>query len=189
MDTEINFEQFLEAKRNKLLQENTNHLLNNLDKYETKINNLCKKHPDLNFSNIKEMIKQKNPFAIALIRKDTIRQNITEKAFFEFTGLIRLPQTGKSSVRFNNSKAADFKIGNWFGTQKYIKESGGAQDNQINDAVYFAKQGISLNKKIIICIDGDYGKRKIRQVLKNNNAVSITSADELKKDLLNGRYN
>ena len=60
----------------------------------------------------------------------------------------KLPQVGSEAIRFNDSKAADFKIGEWYGTQKYLQQCGGAQDNQIADAVYFAKNGNKLGYKI-----------------------------------------
>ena len=186
----MNFEDYLKLKREQLRKTNLNDLLKNIDKglYDEKINSLCKKNPDLDFSDIKDRIKNQDSCAIALIRKDTIRQNVSENAFFEYVGIEKLPPTGKKAVRFNGSKSADFKIKDWYGTQKYIQEPGGSQDNQINDAVYFAKECNKAGNKSIVCIDGEYGKKKIKELLKENDSCIILTADELKEGILNGRF-
>ena len=148
-----------------------------------------KKNSDLDVSKIKEDALNGNPYAIALLRKDPTRQNVSEKAFYEYTGLEKLPQSGSKSIRFGKSKAADFKINDWYGTQKYIKEGGGVQDNQINDAVNFALEANKQNKKAIICVDGEYGTKSIKSKIKQTDNCLIVSADELKEEMSNERFN
>ena len=186
----MNYEEFLQLKvkeQNKKNIESFTKYLNSTEA-KTKINNFLKKNSDLPVQNIVQDAINGNPYAIALLRKDPTKQNISEKSFFEFTGLKKLPQTGSDSVRFGNSKAADFKIGQWYGTQKYIKNAGGAQDNQVYDAAHFAIEANKNGKKALICIDGDYGKTAIKQYLTNNENCIILSADELKEGIDDGRF-
>lgn len=154
-----------------------------------KVNSLQQRNPDLDLSNIINDAKNGDKYAICLLRKDALKQNIAENAFFEYTGFTKLPQTGHNRVVFGNSKAADFKINDWFGTLKYIKQSGGAQDNQINDAVIFAEEGLKQNKKIIICIDGEKALSKARSKLKESLNLVICDTDHLLEYYNNGRFN
>lgn len=186
----MNYEEFLQLKikeQNKKNIESFTKYLNSAEA-KTKINNFLKKNSDLPVQNIVQDATNGNPYAIALLRKDPTKQNVSEKSFFEFTGLKKLPQAGSDSVRFGNSKAADFKIGEWYGTQKYIKEAGGAQDNQVYDAAHFAIEANKNGKKALVCIDGNYGKTAIKQYLTNNENCIILSADELKKGIDDGRF-
>ena len=51
---------------------------------------------------------------------------------------------------------------------KYINECGGSQDNQINDLIKFNTYSKETNYIIYIVISGNYGKKKIKQLLENN---------------------
>lgn len=187
----MNFEEFLKLKIEEQNTKNTVELSSFLETEngKTKIKNLIKRNPDLLLENIIEDVKNGNPYAIALLRKDPKKQNVSEKAFFEFTQLEKLPQSGENAIRFGNSKSADFKVNDWFGTQKYIEEAGGAQDNQINDAFLFAEEANKAGKKAIVCIDGDYGKKIASQRKTENDNCIVLTADELKEGILNGRFN
>lgn len=193
----MDFETFLKKEILEQLENNSKELISYIDTPDgkKKINSLKSKNPDLDFSNLKEEILKGNSYAIALIRKDPIKQNISEKAFFKYTGIEKLPQSGNNAIRIGNSKAADFKIGEWLGSQKYIQEAGGSQDNQIMDLILFATNCLKKNKKTIICVDGEYGKRKIaekfnfiKEKYKNYSDCIITYADELKEGIENGRF-
>ena len=184
----MNYEETLQLNTLNQLKTNNDDLIQNLDNYNDKIKSLLKQNHDLNLCDIKEQIKQGNPFAIALLRKSPTKQNISETTFFEYTGLKKLPASGKKAIRFDGSKSADFKIGSWFGTQKYIKDSGGAQDNQLLEAAEFAKKGNKLGYKIIVCVDGSYGKKRIKNLLTENANCVIVTADKLKDAIANGRF-
>lgn len=186
--------QFIEFLK-QLTLDKINVNMSNFDKYlnskecELKVQSLQERNPDLDFSNIISEAKNNNIFAISLLRKDVLKQNISEEAFFKFTGFEKLPQTGNNRIVFGNSKAADFKIHDWYGTQKYIKQSGGAQDNQINDVVIFATEGLKRNKKIIVCIDGEAALIKARSKLNNSNKnLIICNTDQLMEYYNNGRF-
>ena len=69
----------------------------NSKEFSKKIENLYNRNPDLDFSNIKEEILKGNNFAIALLKKDPKKQNVSEKTFFEYTGLEKLPPAGRGS--------------------------------------------------------------------------------------------
>ena len=180
---------------NKLILDKINLNMCSFNKYleskdcEYKVNQLKIRNPDLDLSNIINDARSGNIYAICLLRKDVLKQNISENAFFEFTGFTKLPQTGSNRIVFGDSKAADFKINDWFGTQKYIKQYGGAQDNQINDTITFAKEGIKLGKKIIICIDGESAEHKVRSKIKESLNLVICNTDRLMEYYHNGRFN
>ena len=116
----MNYEEFLQSKIEEQNKKNVEDFVIYLNSTagKTKVKNFLQRNSDLPVQNIVQDAKNGNPYAIALLRKDPTKQNISEKSFFEFTGLKKMPQVGSDSVRFGNSKAADFKIGEWYGTQK-----------------------------------------------------------------------
>lgn len=187
----MGYEEFLRQK----IEQQTKANMAEFDSYvrssagQLKIKNLIENNAHLNLNNLTRDALAHNPYAVALIQKNPGRQNVSEKAFFEFTGATKLPQSGGDAIRFGASKAADFKVGEYYGTQKYIKESGGAQDNQINDAITFANSARAAGKKVIVCIDGgEYAKSKISQRLTCDDNMIIMSADELKAGIDSGRF-
>lgn len=187
----MNYEEFIETKTLEFNRKNLSEFKTYIKSSngQTKVNNFIKNNSDLDVENVLQDALDGNPYALAILRKNPTRQNVSENCFFEFTGLNKLPQSGAEAIRFNNSKTADFKINNWYGTQKYIKQSGGAQDNQIADAVCFAENGNNLGHKIIVCIDGEYGKNVIKKYLTETENLCIITADKLKEEIANGRFN
>ena len=119
----MNYEEFLQSKIEEQNKKNVEDFVIYLNSTagKTKVKNFLQRNSDLLVQYIVQEAKNGNPYAIALLRKDPTKQNISEKSFFEFTGLKKMPQVGSDSVRFGNSKAADFKIGEFYGTQKYMK--------------------------------------------------------------------
>lgn len=125
--------------------------------------------------------------------KDPSKQNISEKAAIELLGVEKLPQVGARSIRFNdsgdivhiaqgNTKSADFKLNEYFATQKYTNETGGAQDNQRNDVIDFLKRG-SIKNKVAAVVDGPYWDKhwraELAKMFADNSNVLITSVAEL----------
>lgn len=127
--------------------------------------------------------------------KDPSKQNISEKAAIELLKVEKLPQSGAKSIRFNdkgdivhtatgNTKSADFMLGEYYATQKYTSEAGGAQDNQRNDVIDFLKRG-SIKNKVAAVVDGKYWdewKEALKREFFNNPNVLITSVSELVKE-------
>lgn len=127
--------------------------------------------------------------------KDPSKQNISEKAAIELLKVKKLPQSGMKSIRFNdngdivhtatgNTKSADFMLGEYYATQKYTNEAGGAQDNQRNDVIDFLKRG-SIKNKVAAVVDGKYWdewKEVLKKEFFNNSNVLITSISELIKE-------
>lgn len=150
---------------------------------------------------VENEIKNNKLFA-AFFAKDPVKQNIGEKVFCEYLNVKTLPQSGKNAVRFSSrgeiiikkkvgcSKAADFKIGSYYITQKYTGENtGGSQDNQYEDVVRFLELG-SRNNKVCACVDGWYWKEnkmrdKLTASFKDNRNVIVCSADDIKKGVIN----
>lgn len=186
----MNYEQFIEGR---IIEQNKKNM-DDFEKYlnssagKLKISNFIKKNSDLDIENIAQEALNGNPYAIAILRKDPTKQNVSENAFFDYVGIEKSPQSGPNRIVFGNSKAADFKLKGYYGTQKYIKDGGGAQDNQINDAVLFAEEGMKAGHKVMVCVDGAYGKMRINSLLTNSENCVIITADELKEGLANGRF-
>lgn len=125
--------------------------------------------------------------------KDPSKQNISEKLAAKVLGLEILPQSGLNSIRFSetgeivhtaghgNSKAADFLYNNYYATQKYTDNTGGAQDNQRDDVINFLTKG-SIKNKVAAIVDGsywDYYMPILKEQFKNNPNVLITSITEI----------
>lgn len=124
--------------------------------------------------------------------KDPGRQNLSENLAAEVLGISKLPSQGKNCIRFNddgdivsvkgtNTKSADFMYGEYYATQKYTSEAGGAQDNQRNDVIDFLKRG-SIKHKVAAIVDGAYWDRQreiLKEEFKNNPNVLITSVTEI----------
>ena len=124
--------------------------------------------------------------------KDPSKQNLSENLVSEILGIPKLPSQGKNCIRFNdngdivsvkgtNTKSADFMYGEYYATQKYTGEAGGAQDNQKNDVIDFLKRG-SIKYKVAAIVDGpywDYHREVLKEEFKNNPNVLITSVTEI----------
>lgn len=124
--------------------------------------------------------------------KDPSKQNISENLAAKVLGINKLPSQGKNCIRFNdngdivssstgNTKSADFMYKDYYATQKYTSEKGGAQDNQRNDVIDFLKRG-SQKYKVAAIVDGYYWdewRDVLKQEFKNNPNVLITSVTEI----------
>lgn len=108
-------------------------------------------------------------------------------------GYTKLPQNGKNAIRFDdegnitnicngNTKAADFKHEDYYITQKYTADLGGAQTSQKNEVIDFLKRG-SLQNKVMAIVDGKFWeegeKESLKELFRNNSNVTITSISEL----------
>jgi hypothetical protein len=127
--------------------------------------------------------------------KDPGKQNISEKLAAEVLGLNKLPAQGKNCIRFNNSgdivsvssgntKSADFILNEYYATQKYTTDEGGAQDNQRNDVIDFLTRG-SIQYKVAAIVDGPYWDKhrdELITMFADNPNVLITSVTELTKN-------
>ena len=164
---------------------------------QEKILSYCKRQGDC-FSKA-EVEKQilDNDIVASFFAKDPSKQNITEKLVEEILKIEKLPAVGKNCVRFMQdgtitnkpgvdvSKSADFKDGEFYYTQKYTHEGGGAQDNQYNDVVDFLIEGSKKNKVGAI-LDGEYWEDKrneLEEYFKANPNVRITSVNRFRGEM------
>lgn len=144
------------------------------------------------YEEIKEQILS-NDLVASKFCKDPSKQNISEKLAEQLLKTKKLPASGQNCIRFSNTgelistneigatKSADFKVGEYYATQKYTKEDGGAQDNQRNDVIDFLTKG-SIHHKVMAILDGEYWDKNIvrlKENFSNNKNVIITSIDEL----------
>lgn len=141
--------------------------------------------------------------AINLMKKAN-RQNIAEKLQFKYLREIRgisikgLPSNGVGSIRLQNgkfildsfraplgaTKTIDAIYKNDLIMFKYIEESGGAQDNQINTIIHFLKEArLVLNKhktryNFVAIVDGDYIESKLNELYKfTDKNISVYTSD------------
>lgn len=135
-----------------------------------------------------------NFYVATCFAKDPGKQNISENIIIDLIGSKKMPASGKNCVRFDKdgtitskatagvSKSVDCMYLDYYATQKYTMEEGGAQDNQFADVVLFLENG-SIKNKVAAILDGGYWDNGRREQLvehfKNNNNVLITSAQEI----------
>lgn len=95
---------------------------------------------------------------------------------------IRFSDTGEIvSTALGTTKSADFLWGEYYATQKFTQEAGGAQDNQKNDVIDFLKRA-SIKYKAMAVLDGyywDHHRDSLKLLFSSNSNVIITSVDEL----------
>lgn len=119
-----------------------------------------------------------------MLTKNPKKQNIPEKTALSILqkanpNIKNLPQTGKnalhltpegqfSSTANGNSKAIDFYLEKddkkYYIFHKFTEQSGGAQDNQLRDAINFlinAKNNKEINSYFVALLDGNYYKDKL----------------------------
>jgi len=89
--------------------------------------------------------------------KDPKKQNIYEEIFFNTLSdkgipITKLPASGKNAYHLSDgnikkgtststsTKSLDFRVDNCMMYNKYIKEKGGAQDNQYRDLIHFLQE-------------------------------------------------
>lgn len=145
------------------------------------------------------------PAIFYLLSKNPKKQNIPENTALEVLqkvnpNLKRLPQSGKnslhltpegqfSSVLDGNSKAIDFYLEKdnkkYYISHKFTEQSGGAQDNQLRDAINFlikAKNNKETNSYFVALLDGNYYKDKLADLKKSysSSRVFIMTTGEFK---------
>jgi len=207
-----NFSILVEIEKKKARKENlriVREILTNPEKFSTeeikdlnnKINNYLERWDYcFTFEKVKNDILN-NDTAAAMFSKDPTKQNISEKLCSLYLNWNLLPQRGKRAIRFNTNgnivatktlgggKCADFFIKNRYITQKYTgKNTGGAQDNQMDDVITFLINA-SKKYKCGACVDGWYweeagNKEKLKRMFADNPNVIIFSADEIKNGVI-----
>lgn len=199
----MKYRDLVEEYRRKLYVDNYEELLGTLNTkaVEKKIQSFVfDRVPFATVEEVKAKIKTDKMFAM-FFAKDPLRQNIGEIVLKEYLKVSFLPKGGSSALRFTeqgelthikiptSTKSVDFKIGNWYFTQKYTgKNTGGAQDNQYADVVHFLSCG-SKKHKVAACVDGWYweenGKRKqLQNIFSDNPNVKVCSADDIKNGVI-----
>lgn len=191
----MDFIKFVERKKREARLDNIKEVRQDIDKswVEEKIQNHILAFDGIfTMDEIKEGILT-NDIIASKFCKDPGKQNISEKLAEEVLKTKKLPASGKNCIRFNdlgdivhsstgNSKSADFKIGDYYATQKYTDGTGGAQDNQRNDVIDFLKRG-SQKHKVMAIVDGAFWENGQKAMLKelfiDNPNVIITSVTEL----------
>ena len=167
---------------------------------KVKINNFIERwNPKFTNEEIIENILN-NDIVAAMFSKDPSKQNISEKLCADYLNWEILPQR-VNAIRFNingdivstktlgGGKCADFFVKNRYITQKYTGENtGGAQDNQMDDVITFLINA-SKKHKCGACVDGWYweeagNKEKLKKMFINNPNVLIFSADEIKQGVI-----
>lgn len=190
----MDFTRFVEEEKRKARLKNIEEVRKDIHKtwVQEKINNHVKSFDGLMTNEeVKEAILT-NTIVASKFCKDPSKQNISEKLAIEVLGVTKLPSQGEKCIRFNdngdivstssgNTKSADFMYKEYYTTQKYTNNEGGAQDNQRNDVIDFLKRG-SISHKVAAIVDGDYWD-KYRPILQkefeNNPNVLITSITEI----------
>lgn len=198
-----NFSVLVENEKKKARKENLINVRKDIDKKWVleKINNFIENR-DSDYT-VQQIIDQimKNDLVAEMFAKDPSKQNISEKLCSLYLNWKLLPQSGKQAVRFNTDgnivatktlgggKCADFFIKNRYITQKYTgKNTGGAQDNQMDDVITFLINA-SKKHKCGACVDGWYweeagNKEKLKRMFADNPNVIIFSADEIKNGVI-----
>lgn len=165
--TETIYEKTLGEFRDRLVSKT----LDKLD--EARIANFIERYPSKKWTReqvIEDCIK--NEKLCAKMAKDAMKQNLDEVETIKKIGGEKLPPNGKKNIRFRisdgklveghsadfeHTKSADFYIDykgiRIYGSQKTIHGSGGAQTNQIKEAVTFVESGNKSHKAIAV-IDG-----------------------------------
>lgn len=195
-----NFAKLVESEKKNMRKQNLAIVREEIEQswVQTKIQNFVGRWDDtFTVEDIIEQIKT-NDLIAAMFCKDPGRQNISEKLCAKYLGWKTLPQSGKNAVRFNTEgeivatktmgggKCADFLVNGYYITQKYTGENtGGAQDNQMDDVITFLLNA-SKHNKCGACVDGWYWeenghKELLINMFRDNPNVIIFSADEVKE--------
>ena len=190
----MNFIELVENKKVEMRLTNIKELREDIDKpwVKEKIQNHVLNFKGIfTYDEIKNAILE-NDIVASKFCKDPSKQNVSEKLAIEVLGVEKLPASGRNCIRFNskgeivftsngNTKSADFIYGEYYATQKFTTEEGGAQDNQRNDVIDFLTRG-SISHKVAAIVDGKYWD-KYRPILieqfKDNPNVLITSITEI----------
>ena len=208
-----------EEEGRKIRIENNKDVIKNPNNYQEKLLKYAERH-NLEYNFLQQELLE-NIFLIKGIAKDPQKQNYQENVaknyivtnYPEFTNFEILPKKSKNQLESmylangqlvkeselsttNHTKSIDFR---WqykeyfiYATHKYIKESGGGQDNQFEDVKKFlehARQN-TKNKYLFVAIcDGEYFEERNRLVeLKKyviNTRCVVSTVYSLKQDLDN----
>ena len=201
----------IEEKALEMRKENLKHLRSNIGLYEKKIKNFISRYDleDKQLSIIKNKISTDELFAYQFI-KDPYKQNFVEKYVSD---VIKEIDNVKNFVDHKNAvnlflkdgqviktkevgctKSLDYTFSykgkTCYCTQKYIRESGGAQDNQCRDVESFLKhaQKNKYKKELFIAIiDGEYfTEEKINYLIENYQKDNVlVSTTYLLEEVLN----
>lgn len=188
----------IEEKLIKLQRENVEYTRTHIkDKeYEHKINELGK-ILNLSYDDVVKEV-QNSILAAYVLSKNVKKQNITEKLVLEslqkqFPTMQKMPTNTSESIRFTEngkivygmkknikgyiSKSVDYQMTyngkTYYLTQKYTVGEGGAQDNQYEDAITFAKYATSSERDfgVGIVVDGNFYNNarlsKLKELFKN----------------------
>jgi hypothetical protein len=210
----MNFDEYLSEKifiqRKENLEEVYKQIktltFNKLDKnLKQKIQNKHKSYSFLlNFDEYYKKLQSDILFCVGL-EKDPLKQNISEKLQIEYFNkknksekIYKPPKHLYLDIENCKSKSFDGIIKNkkaeilGYCYLKYIKDAGGAQDNQVKDIETFISECINCidkyknKEKFYIIVDGQYGKSKINKLMKlletdklkdNKNRIKILSSD------------
>ena len=179
--------------------------------FQNKIDKHCKKF-GIQKEDIEQRIIEGDLITLSIFSKDPSKQNFYEKTAAEYIEQIdgvydfkNLPNGGKHSLfivedkilskiekdnidRELPSKSVDFKwkfrteYNSFYAYHKYIKENGGAQDNQYADVLYSIiaarKIDSQAEHKVLFICDGEYFTEarilKLKDGVKNNNHFVLT---------------
>ena len=176
-DDKNNFNALLNSLQQNLFQINKDKILKDSSSLNKKIRNNYEKlkllYPNISLEQYTQSvlrgINDNNYDTILLYIKSPVRQNIFEPlqiAILQNYFKISIHRYNKE--KFNQTKSFDgISEDNKFIFQcKYIKESGGSQDNQFNDLITFnIDQDNYIN---YLVVSGNYGIKKMKEYLKYN---------------------
>ena len=172
----ITFDELYEKINIELINRNVNNFYENIDK------NKIKKNYENNIL-FKQKYKTFDEFYNYIINhKDDVFiqtlfiKNSSKQSFHEILQIYLMEK--KLNIKFDihikdkltNTKSFDGinKENKIYLVCKYINEYGDFKDNQINDLIKFNTYSKETNYLIYIVISGNYGKKKIKQLLENN---------------------
>ena len=172
----MNFNKLLEERTRSILLENVKRNLKGV--YE-KIQTFSK----MSFSDFKSYVERRiaenDPLAIYTFMKNPSIQNIYEPLQLG----IEIKRHNKDTFKDAKTKSFDgiSEDGTMIFQCKYIKEAGGAQDNQFNDLILFNREHeYSAN---YLVISGEYGISKMKEYLKTNKLSKNTLVAILDDDV------
>lgn len=186
------------------------------DDFQLKIDKYCEKF-DISKKDVLNKIASGDKITISIFVKDPAKQNFYEKTAANYIKKLdnvynfkNLANSGKNAIfifqdtiRKNNfkidykTKTVDFMWKTYpnnvqyYAYHKYIREKGGAQDNQFNDVLCSIKSTKNPNSnskhKVLFICDGHYFNKKklneLREKIQNKNH-KVLKIEELKEYLI-----
>lgn len=205
MDFSTFLQNSLEIQNEKNFLECKKQLQNNEPKYLKKIEDKRKKVNDsLNETEYLHLVKNNDSLIRVVAMIDPFKQTIHEKVQVKYCKIkhnihLTLPDKKcflnnlgelvflNKKPEINTTKSIDFCLKfngiNFICYAKYIKNSGGNQDNQINDMLKFIKYSSRHigNYKFLCLIDGEYGEHKSLSFTTHKNLIICNSNTILSK--------